>query len=215
MVELVDPVDDPRQHALDGNEARLAARSALRDLEHRAFRVVDDLARLAPLGLERAADDEVAGRDELPQHRAFADDVGIGADVRGGRRVARERAQVGEPPDLFEQALALEVPGERDRITGLAAFDETRDRLEDQAVIVAVEILGDDPIGDLVPGGRIEHEPAEHRLLGFDRVGRQAQSVPGAPRRTIADAYRHVLRLRSAAWAAATLRRRSLRSASH
>ena len=35
----------------------LAARAALGDLEHRALGVVDDFARLAPFGLERAADD--------------------------------------------------------------------------------------------------------------------------------------------------------------
>ena len=182
MIKLVDAIDDARQHALDGNETDLAARSALRDLEHRAFRVVDDFARFAPLGLECAADDQIAGGDELPQHRALADDVGIGADVGRRRRVARERAQIGQPADLIEQPLALEVPGQRDGIAGLAALDQTRDRFEYQAVIVSVEILGDDAIGNLVPGRRIEHQPAEHRLLRLDRMRRQAQPVAGVAR---------------------------------
>ena len=57
VIQLVDAIDDVRQDGLDGPEADLAARAALGDFEHRAFRIVDDFARLAPFRLERAADD--------------------------------------------------------------------------------------------------------------------------------------------------------------
>ena len=62
MIQLVDAIHHIRQNALDGPKAHLAARARLRDLEHRALGVVDDFARLAPFGLERAADDAVARR---------------------------------------------------------------------------------------------------------------------------------------------------------
>ena len=53
------------------------------------------------------------------------------------------------------------------------------DGFENQPVIVAVEILGDDAIGDLIPGGGIQHQAAEHGLLGLDGMRRQAQAVAG------------------------------------
>ena len=87
----------------------LAARAALGDFEHRALRVVDDLARLAPFRLERVADDVVACGDELPQHRALAHDVGIGTNIGGGGRIACQRSQIGQTAGLIEQALALEM----------------------------------------------------------------------------------------------------------
>ena len=49
--------------------------------------------------------------------------------------------------------------------------------LEDEPVIVAVEILRAHAVGDLVPGGAIQHQSTEHGLLGFDGVRRQAQAV--------------------------------------
>jgi hypothetical protein len=64
----------------------------------------------------------------------------------------------------------------------LTALDQARNRVEYQAMIVAIEIFGDHTIGDLIPGRRVEHEAAEHRLLGLDRMRRQAQPVAGATR---------------------------------
>ena len=63
----------------------------LGDLEHRALGLIDHLARFAAFRLERRADDEIAGGDELAQHRALAHDVRIGADIGGGGRIARQR----------------------------------------------------------------------------------------------------------------------------
>ena len=105
-------------------------------------------------------------------------------------RVARQRTQVGQAADLIEQSLALQMPGQGDGIAGLVAFDQPGDGLENQPVIVAVEILGDHAVGDLVPGGGIQHQSAEHRLLGFDGMRRQAQAVAGT-HGSIADASGH------------------------
>ena len=130
------------------------------------------------------------GGDELAQHRALAHDVRIGADIGGGGSVARQRPQVGQPAHLIEQSLALQVPGQGDGIAGLAALDQAGDGFENQPMIVAVEILGDDAVGDLVPGRGVQHQPAEHGLLRLDRMRRQAQAVAGA-QGMIADANGH------------------------
>ncbi len=92
----------------------------------------------APVG--RRGRDFVAGGDELPEDRALADDLGVGADVRRRRRVAGDRAEVGEAADLLEPALALEVLGNRDGVAGAADLRDFHDRLEDEPVVAAVEI---------------------------------------------------------------------------
>jgi hypothetical protein len=49
--------------------------------------------------------------------------------------------------------------------------------LEDHPVVIAVEIVLVDEIGDPVPRRVIEQETAEYRLLGFDRMGRYAERI--------------------------------------
>ena len=87
------------------------------------------------------------------------------------------------------------MTGQGDGIAGLAALDQHGDRFEYQAVIVAVEILGRDPIGDLIPGRGIEHQAAKHRLLCFDGMRRQLEAVAGA-QGSIDDASGHAPRSR-------------------
>ena len=184
-------------------------RSAISKTARSASSTISRASR--PSGSSALDDDRVAGRDQLPQHRSLADDVRVGADVGGGRRVARQRAQVGQAADLIEQPLASRCPGQGHGIAGLIALDEAGDRLEDQPVIVAVEILRQHPIRDLVPCGGVEHQAAEHGLLGFDRVRRQAHAIAAGARseRLTAEAGGHVQSLRAAALPAATLRQRS------
>ena len=45
-------------------------------------------------------------------------------------------------------------------------------------MIGAVEILDAEHVRDLIPRALVEHEPAEQRLLGFDRMRRQPQLIP-------------------------------------
>ena len=193
MVELVDAIDDARQHGLDRDETDLAARTALGDFEHGALGVVDDFARLAAFRFERADDDLVARCNELAQHRTLAHDVGIGADVGGSRRIARERTQVGEPSDLVEHAENLEMARQGHGIARLAALDQGGRGFEDQPMVAAVEILGEHAIGNLVPGGGVQHETAQDRLLRLDRVRRQAQGFADTALESITAAISHAL----------------------
>ena len=90
-----------------------------------------------------------------------------------------------EPREVRDAAGGLELPGTLQvlgdgyRVGRLVARDELRDRAEDQPMIGAVEILGDHDVRDLVPRALIQHQPAEQRLLGLDRVRRQAELIRG------------------------------------
>ena len=47
----------------------------------------------------------------------------------------------------------------------------------DEPMRVRVEILGTDDVADAVGGIVVEQQPAQHRLLGLDRVRRQLQRI--------------------------------------
>ena len=64
-------------------------------------------------------------------------------------------------------------------VAGLAALDQHGRCFKDQAVIVAIEILGDDAIRDLIPSRAIQHQAAEYGLLGLNGMRRQLKAVAG------------------------------------
>jgi hypothetical protein len=78
------------------------------------------------------------------------------------------------------------------RIAGLTALDQDRNGLENQSMIVAVKIFRDDAIGDLIPGGGIQHQAAKHGLLRLNGMRRQTQAVAGT-QGSIYDASGHAL----------------------
>ncbi len=92
------------------------------------------------------------------------------------------RARYAHAAGGLELSGALQVLGDGDRVRRLVALDELRDRAEDQPMIGAVEVLDVDDVRDLVPGALVQHQPAEQRLLGLDRVRRQAELVRGCER---------------------------------
>jgi len=59
-------------------------------------------------------------------------------------------------------------------------------------MIVAVEIFGNDAIGDLIPGRGIQHQAAEYGLLRLDGMRRQPQAIAGT-QVSIYDASGHAL----------------------
>ena len=79
------------------------------------------------------------------------------------------------PAGLVELAVALEVFRHGHDIAGTRFGDERTDRLEDQAMVVAVEIIGGNTVTDLVPGGGVEQQAAQDGLLGLDRMRWRAQ----------------------------------------
>ena len=153
---------------------------ALGDLEHALLGAIDDLGGREPLGRVRARRDVAADLDELAQHRVVADDARVGADVGRARRVLDEAREIRQAARRLELPEALQVLADGDGVGRLVALDERGDGREDQAMVGAIEIVGGDDVGDLVPGALIEHEAAEQRLLGFDRVRRQPEAL-GSP----------------------------------
>ena len=174
-MQQVEAIDRGPEHVAHRHEARTQLPALLGDVEDAALGLVDEFGGRLAFVLVRAARDFAADADQLPQQRALANDVGIGTDVFGRGRVARQAREVGKAAGLVGEPRACEALGERDGVARLAFLRKVEDRLEDQLVITPVEILGAQPVGDGVPRAVVEQQAAEHGLFGFERVRRHAQ----------------------------------------
>lgn len=119
--------------------------------------------------------DLVSHRDHLAHHRALAHDVGVGADVGGARGVFRQLGQVGEAADRIQLAFLLQRFGQGDEVDRLAHLQQTLHLGKDQAMRAAEEVVGDHALRHVVPALVIQHQTAQHRLLGLQRVRRHLQ----------------------------------------
>ena len=173
FVDAVDQLNDQRVHAL---EALPRARALLADLEDHAFGFVEDLRHRTALRIERVGRDLVARRDELAQHRALANDLGVAAQVGGTWHALRECVQVDETATVLGLAEALQLLEYGDHVGRLGRVDQRADRCVDQPMLVAVEVAVGQQVAGAVPRAVVEQQTAEHALLGFDRVRRNAQS---------------------------------------
>ena len=164
---------------------------ALGDLEYALLGAIDDLGCRPPFRRVSARRDVAADLDELAQHRVVAHDAPVGANVGRARRVLDEAREIRQPAGRFELPEALQVLADGDGVGRLVALDERGDRSEDQPMVGAIEILGGDDVGDLVPGALIQHQPAEQATA---RLRPSAAATAGA--RSPGGRARRLLRLR-------------------
>jgi len=83
----------------------------------------------------------------------------------------------GVPARLFRLARGLERLVGRHDVGGTRQPDQLGHLLPDQPVVVAIEIVFLDEVRDAVPGGVVQQEAAQHRLLRLHRVRRDAQGL--------------------------------------
>ena len=103
-VPLVDLLDQARQHATHPLRTVGAPRAAFGDLEHALLGLVHQLARRLALLAEHRGGNGVPGADQRAQQRFLAHDLRVGARIGGGGRIAHQRAQIGQAPDVVQLA---------------------------------------------------------------------------------------------------------------
>ena len=79
----------------------------------------------------------------------------------------------------------LEPLAEGDRIVGPVFFGQLADGPEDQLMVTTVEVGIDQLVGNAIVRVRGEHQAAEHRLFGFDRLRRNPQLLDTVVRATV------------------------------
>ncbi len=124
VVQELDALDDLRQQRPHLLEPLLAARAVLGDLEHLRLGLVEDLAHASTQRVEGVVGDLAADGREIAQDRALAHDLGVAADVGGGRHVLDQRAQVRHAADVVELLERAQRFAERDHVGGLVVGDE-------------------------------------------------------------------------------------------
>ncbi|MNS60687.1 hypothetical protein D3C72_936950 [compost metagenome] len=177
VVQLIDPLHHLRQQRLDFLEAFLAPRALFGNRKNLGFCLIKQFAHLAALRRESGRGNVVRHGDQLAQHRALAHDFRVAADIGRARRVLRQGVQVGQPTHLLGLAGNLEHFIHGDHVRRLGGGDQARNALEDEAVIEAVEVRFGEEVGNTVPGGIIQQQTAEYRLLGLDGVRGNLETV--------------------------------------
>jgi hypothetical protein len=156
------------------DRAEVLAAVLVGHLEDGLLREVDELARRRLVRVHAGLD--LVGRVQQPaQHRVLAHDARVLADVADGGHGAGQQVDGGATADALEQPALLQVLDERQRVDRLADRVEVEHGLEDQAVGLAVEVLGLEALVDdqrRQRGVRQQHG-AEHGLLGFEVLGRR------------------------------------------
>ena len=115
-----------------------------------------------------------AAADQVPQDRLALDDPRVLGRVDGRRRLVRQRAEVGAAADGLEVAVALERLRDGDDVDRLAPLGQVEHHRVDPGVGLPVEVLGLEEVGDLDDRVPVDEDRAEHGLLGFDGLRRQA-----------------------------------------
>ena len=175
VVEVVDLLEHARQHRLDVLQAVLAPRARLGDLEDARLGLVEELRDLLALRVVGAVGDLARHLREAPLHRALAHQFGVAADVGGAGGGLRQGRQVGGAAGAVLVLARLDRLAHRHDVGGTVQLDQARDVAEDAAVVVAIEVLRADHVGDAVEGLVVEEQAAEQRLLRLHRMRRDLQ----------------------------------------
>ena len=175
MVEVVDLLEHARERRLDLDQALVLARARLGDLEDLRLGLVEHLPDFLAGRAERGLGDLGGDQRELALHRALAHQLGVAPHVERAGGVVRQRRQVGRAAGLVLVLAALDRLEHRDHVGRAGLLDQARDVAPDAAVVVAVEVLAGDQVGDLVERLVVEQQRAEQRLLRLHRVRRQPE----------------------------------------
>ena len=186
LVEVAEARRGPGQRRLARREVLPLARLAVQDvadvdevlgalvvgdLEHRALGLLDDLAGQR-LVVEHLRLDRVGGRQQPPHQRVLADDLGVAPGVAGRGHGGGQLVDGGVAARGLEAAVGAQVLGDRQDVDRLVLVVEVEDRLVDDGVALAVEVLGLQALVDDegVEGAVGEQDRAEDRPLGLERM---------------------------------------------
>ena len=130
---------------------------AFGDFENPGFGEVEQIFAGSPLWVEAGFGDLVGHRNHFAHHRAFAHDVGIGADVSRAGRIFGQFSQIGEAAHAVQLPLTLQRLGERNQVNRAAGLLQARHLGKNMTVRTGIKVVGNDAFGDVVPALVIQH----------------------------------------------------------
>ena len=111
----------------------------------------------SPLRVEAGLGDLIGHRDHLAHDRAFAHDVGIGADVRRAGGIFGQFRQIGKAAHAVQLSLTLQRLRKGDQVNRAARLLQARHLGKDMTMRTGIKVVGNDAFGDVVPALVIQH----------------------------------------------------------
>ncbi len=172
FVQLIDTLESIFEDGLDRDEVLLDV--FLRDFEEALLGFIEDF--LYVFGFVVAHFEDIArGADKSSQHRFFLYHFRVVDDIGSGGDGVDQGSEVAGAADAVEFAFFFETVGNTEDIERLAVFVELEHNFVDVIVGVLVEVSRFEEVGDLDDRVFVQHQRAEHGLLSFEVVGRNAQ----------------------------------------
>ena len=170
--QQLDALLDARHDRLHVEVAGAGVLGAVANGEDLLLGKVDQLAGLAAFGAKREIGNLAAGCDQAAQHGPLAHDVGVGHHVGRAGRVVGQGAEVEQPAHRLDLSPLAQVLAQRHHVTGPAGIHQIGNRAKDELMIFAIEIIGAQPVGNVVPATVVQHQATQHRLFGLDGIRR-------------------------------------------
>ena len=175
VVEFVDALEDLARQRTDVLEVVALLAAVLGNLEHLGLGRVQHLVHRAPLGVEGLGGDLIGDGNQPAQHGTIAHHLGVVADVAGRNDGVGQHRQILLAAGILQPAGLLQRILHGQRIGRSARTQQIGDVLPYHPVIMPIEVIIGDDVGNIFPGAVVQQQPAQHRLLGLDRMRRQPQ----------------------------------------
>src|SRR5216117_151749 len=157
LIQMLDVLERVVENLLERNRTPL--KTTLGKGKNLALGVVDQGLDVL-FGLERFRDELSRRLNELTERPHVADDLRVGDEVGGDRRLLDQERERGGPPDELELLRAAELLAERDEVDGLTPVEQAQHRRVHHAVGLRIEI-----------GGPEYLDHARERLTAFQEEG--------------------------------------------
>ena len=175
VVQFLNAFDHLGEQGIDVLKAGLAAKATLGNGKHLGLGLIKQLFWVAAKRRECITGNFIAGSHQLAQNGSVAHDLGITPDVRRRGGICSQFAQVSESAGIARLACMIQAFSDRDHISGFAALQQAPDLAKNPGMLVAVEILFTEQVGDLVERSVVQQQAAKHRLFRLHRMRRNAQ----------------------------------------
>ena len=146
-------------------------------MEYLIFRLIQKLLGCTAFGIIGIPSNIRSNFRQLADNGALAHDFRIALDIGSGRRVLSQGNQIVETAGCFQIVVPLQLLLNGNDVGRTAGIDQQLECLKNQTVFAAVEVALADQIGNFIPSGIFQQQTAEQRLLRFNRMGRNIQSL--------------------------------------
>ncbi len=175
IIEFVDAFNDLCQQRLNFLETLCAARALFGNRKNLGLGFIQHLLDFLALRIECLTGDFICHSNQLAQHATVTHDFRVAADVGCRWRVLGQRIQIRQTANVICLAGAAERFEDGDHVRWPGIVDQLDNVLKNDAMIVAIEIVFADKVGNAIPSCVIKKQTTQYGLFGLDRMRRHTE----------------------------------------